>query len=89
MEMDSGLTWRRVMRVPVKAALFYGQLMSSLCSHSSNHCCSPANKVGISLLLVIQSLEVRADHQVNSAGWTVCQEVLQLLGIHGEVPLNA
>lgn len=47
-----------------------------------------ANEVGIALLLIVQSLEVLLDDQIDRRRWRVCQKVLKVLGIHGEVSLQ-
>ena len=45
--------------------------------------------MSISLLLVIQSIEMLLNDQINSTRWGIRKEVLELLGIHGEMSLNA
>ena len=49
----------------------------------------PANKMSISFLLFIQCLKMLLDHQVNRTRRGIRKEVLELLGIHREMSLNA
>lgn len=45
----------------------------------------PANIVGIAGLLVCQSVEMLLDHEVDGAWRGIRQEVLEFLGVHGDV----
>ena len=74
---DSGDTWRRVIRVPVKADLYHRQfalsvwyILMHLLAPTGMPACRgtgliPANVVSIALLLIIERFEVLSDHQID------------------------
>lgn len=82
---DSGETCRSVIREPVKAALenlskkhtFLEELRLDLL----------ADEMSVLLLLVSQGLEVRLDHEIDCTWGRIRKEVLEILGIHGEMSL--
>jgi hypothetical protein len=52
-------------------------------------CSLPANEVSIALLLLIQGFEMVLNHQIDSTRRGIRKKVLEFLGIHCEMSLNA
>lgn len=83
MDSDSGLHWRRTIRVPAKQAL----VIVSQCTHSLllktvfrfQQYYLLGYEVGIELLLVAQCLEMWFDLQRDNRRWIVSKIVLECL----------